>query len=76
MRRFVPPNITSTTLKKMKADGVPDEIAQRIWQKKILWLIGMHPEDLPKVFEFIDASFDFIFIFTDYMCCCYCCCCF
>ena len=58
----MPPNITSTTLKKMKADGVPDEIAQRIWQKKILWLIGMHPEDLPKVCLFIDASTDFLII--------------
>jgi hypothetical protein len=49
MRGLIPPNITRTTLKQMRKEGVPRKIAERIWEKKILWLICMHEHDLPKV---------------------------
>ena len=49
MRQFVPPNVTKTSLKAMIALGIPSDVAERIWNKKILWFICMHPEDLPKV---------------------------
>jgi hypothetical protein len=55
MRAFVPNNISSTTLRAMIADGVPPELAQRIWDKKILWLICMHPLDLPRVSPFFPS---------------------
>lgn len=49
MRELVPPNITKTSLKAMIALGIPSDVAERIWNKKILWFICMHPEDLPKI---------------------------
>lgn len=49
MRHFIPPSIARTDLRKMLADGVPQKIADRVWSKKALWLLCMHPTDIPKV---------------------------
>lgn len=49
MRTLVAPNIARSTLPRIIAEGVPQPIAQRIWENKILWLLCMHPSDLPKV---------------------------
>jgi hypothetical protein len=49
MRGFVSPNITRTTLKAMIAEGLPPGIANRIWSKRVLWLLCVHPTDLPKI---------------------------
>lgn len=49
MRHFVPPSIARTDLRSMVADGVPQKIADRVWSKKALWLLCMHPTDIPKV---------------------------
>jgi hypothetical protein len=49
MRRLIPPNIARTTLQKMLSDGVPKGVADRVWNKKVLWLLCMHSADIPKV---------------------------
>lgn len=49
MRYLIPPNIARTDLRRMLADGVPQKIADRVWRKKALWLLCMHPSDVPKV---------------------------
>lgn len=49
MRYLIPPNIARTDLRRMLADGVPQKIADRVWRKKALWLLCMHPSDIPKV---------------------------
>jgi hypothetical protein len=49
MRALIPPNIARSDLKKMLTDGVPREVADRVWSKKVLWLLCMHPADIPKV---------------------------
>ena len=49
MRALIPPNIAKTDLKTMIADGVPRKVARHIWERKALWLICMHPSDVPRV---------------------------
>lgn len=49
MRSLVPPNIAESSLKAIRADGLPDDAAERIWHKKILWLVSMHPDDMLKI---------------------------
>jgi hypothetical protein len=49
MRSLIPPNVSSTTLAQMLADGLPKTIANRIWTKKSLWIINTHPDDTKKV---------------------------
>lgn len=49
MRSLIPPNVGSTSVSQMMADGVPKSIANRIWTKKSLWIINTHPDDTKKV---------------------------
>lgn len=49
MRGLVPSNIANTSLPEMRKHGIPKDAAERIWNKKILWLICMHPNDIPKI---------------------------
>jgi len=49
MRALIPPNISKTDLKTMIADGVPRRVARHIWERKALWLICMHPSDVPRI---------------------------
>ena len=49
MRQLIPPNIARTDMRKVLSDGVPKKIADRLWNKKALWLLCMHPSDIPKV---------------------------
>jgi len=49
MRGLIPNNIANTSLPEMRRHGVPKDAAERIWNKKILWLICMHPNDIPKI---------------------------
>ena len=49
MRSLIPPNITKSSLKNLLADGMPRPLAKHIWETKILWLLCMHPQDLPKI---------------------------
>ena len=49
MRALIPPNIAKTDLKTMIADGVPRKVARHIWERKALWLICMHPSDVPRI---------------------------
>jgi hypothetical protein len=46
---LIPPNITRTDFRKMKALNLPETILTRIWHTKILWLICMHKDDVLKV---------------------------
>ena len=49
MRSYIPTNISHYSMKSMVKDGIPSDLAARIWEKRILWLICMHPLDLPKI---------------------------
>lgn len=49
MRGLIPNNIANTSLPDMRRAGIPKDAAERIWNKKILWLICMHPNDIPKI---------------------------
>ena len=49
MRQIIPIDVYKSNLTMLLEQGVPQPIAERIWNKKILWLIVMHPEDISKV---------------------------
>ena len=49
MRYLIPPNIARTDMRKLLSDGIPKKVADRVWNKKALWLLCMHPADIPKV---------------------------
>lgn len=49
MREFIPLDIYKMDLKKLIQRGLPEEIAHRIWDIKILWLICTHPDDIAKI---------------------------
>lgn len=49
MRRFVPPDIAKSSVKRMVQEGLPEKIAQRLWKCRSLWLICMAKEDICKV---------------------------
>ena len=50
MREFVPLNIHKTNLQTLiQKRGMPEDLAHRVWNTKILWLICMHSEDIYKV---------------------------
>jgi hypothetical protein len=66
MRGYVPPNIARTSLKAMIAEGLPPAIANRVWSKRVLWLITMHPSDLPKVFHITMNRHDALFLIRLY----------
>jgi hypothetical protein len=49
MRAVIPPDVTQTNVNKMIEEGVPKVIANRIWNKKALWLICMHADDIKRI---------------------------
>jgi hypothetical protein len=53
MRCCIPAQIMRTNYSTLRGEfekaGLSDELADRIWNTKILWLICMHPDDLQKV---------------------------
>ena len=49
MRRFVPPDITRSSVAKMVGEGLPDAIAQRLWRCRSLWLVCLATEDIAKI---------------------------
>ena len=49
MREYVPVDVHVSNLKSIIAQGLPEAIANRIWETKILWLICMHKDDIYKV---------------------------
>ena len=51
MRQFIPLDIYRITFEQLLAYGLPEPIAERIWNNRILWLIVMHPDDIAKVGE-------------------------
>eukprot|EP00603_Paraphysomonas_imperforata_P002902 CAMPEP_0114428252 /NCGR_PEP_ID=MMETSP0103-20121206/8824_1 /TAXON_ID=37642 ORGANISM="Paraphysomonas imperforata, Strain PA2" /NCGR_SAMPLE_ID=MMETSP0103 /ASSEMBLY_ACC=CAM_ASM_000201 /LENGTH=887 /DNA_ID=CAMNT_0001597451 /DNA_START=65 /DNA_END=2728 /DNA_ORIENTATION=+ len=49
MRGIIPPFIGTINLKALLDTGLPKAVAERIWSKRSLWLIIMHPDDIHKV---------------------------
>ena len=49
MRRFVPPDITRSSVSKMVGEGLPEAIAQRLWRCRSLWLVCLAAEDIAKI---------------------------
>lgn len=49
MRMIIPNDVTQTNVNKMIEEGVPKVIANRIWNKKALWLICMHADDIKRI---------------------------
>jgi hypothetical protein len=49
MRRLIPLNISQLSVAMMVRLGLPDPLAKRLWEKKTLWLIVMHQDDISKV---------------------------
>merc|ERR1711871_625874 len=49
MRKMIPLNISQLSVAKAVALGLPETIAKRFWDKKTLWLIVMHSEDIQKI---------------------------
>lgn len=56
MRGIIPVDITRSSYSKLlsvysECNSIdhPEELAERIWNTKILWLICMHPDDIQKV---------------------------
>lgn len=49
MRGMIPPFIGTMNLHTLMETGLPKAVAERIWSKRSLWLIIMHPDDIRKV---------------------------
>mmetsp|Transcript_12262 Transcript_12262/g.18578 ORF Transcript_12262/g.18578 Transcript_12262/m.18578 type:complete len:1713 (+) Transcript_12262:153-5291(+) len=49
MRRLVPPDVQQTSVQKMMQEGLPKSIAARVWTKKALWFVRMHPDDIKRI---------------------------
>eukprot|EP01038_Epipyxis_sp_PR26KG_P006360 gene6360-8760_t len=49
MREIIPLDIYKSTLPSLISYGLPETIANRIWNNKILWLICMHQDDISKL---------------------------
>jgi hypothetical protein len=50
-KTYVPPDIWSTSLAALKKRGLTDPQANRIWQKKALWLTRMDQAVIQKMHE-------------------------
>lgn len=49
MRELIPPDVARSSVGAMIGQGLPEEIAQRLWKCRSLWLVVMAPEDIAKV---------------------------
>jgi hypothetical protein len=49
MRRIVPTNVNCLSIDAMRELNIPLPVAKRLFEKKALWLIVMHREDIAKV---------------------------
>lgn len=50
MRGLIPPDVKDVSKKNLvEVKGLPKELAKRIWDKKILWLVRQHPDDIATV---------------------------
>ena len=49
MRTLIPPDILQSSVTSMMEDGLPKTIANRVWSKRVLWLLRMHPDDIKKI---------------------------
>ena len=50
-RRFLPPNIWTTTFKDFKraAFHLPEKLVKHLWENKILWWTRLHPRYIAKI---------------------------
>lgn len=49
MRGYIPPNITNVGKKDLLAMGVPQDIVERVFSKKVLWIVRKDPRDVAKL---------------------------
>ena len=49
VRGIIPPDIFKISKAKLAELGVPKELCQRIFNKRILWLVRMSPESISKI---------------------------
>ena len=49
MRGIVPVDVRQISSATMQEQGLPKKVAQRIWQKKILWFVCSHTEDIARI---------------------------
>mmetsp|Transcript_11369 Transcript_11369/g.15551 ORF Transcript_11369/g.15551 Transcript_11369/m.15551 type:complete len:584 (+) Transcript_11369:306-2057(+) len=49
MRKLVPPDIRSASLKDLEEKGLPQGVVRRLWTKKATWLCRFHPDDIAKL---------------------------
>jgi len=49
MRSLVPIDIWDTTVGSLKNRGIPLPLVKRLWDRRALWLLVMHPEDITKL---------------------------
>lgn len=51
MRGLVPEDIKECSLVELQTRGLPKSFAKRLWDKKALWLLRMHPDDIKKLHQ-------------------------
>lgn len=49
MRGYIPPNITKVGKTDLLTMGVPQDIVERVFSKKILWTVRKDPRDIAKL---------------------------
>ena len=67
MREFIPVDIHKSNLKQLIMQGLPQPLAVRIWQTKILWLICMHKDDIYKVYLYVSHVYILYYIYALYV---------
>jgi hypothetical protein len=51
MRGLIPPDIKECSLVELQERGLPKSLAKRLWDKKALWLLRMHIDDIKKLHQ-------------------------
>jgi hypothetical protein len=51
LRGLIPPDIKDCSLVELQQRGLPKALAKRLWDKKALWLLRMHPDDMRKLHQ-------------------------
>ena len=64
MRKIIPVDISKLSVPMMIKMNIPPPVARRLWEKKTLWLIVMHKDDISKVRLLISYIF-FCIIYYD-----------
>ena len=57
MRKIIPVDISKLSVPMMIKMNIPPAVARRLWEKKTLWLIVMHKDDISKVSQLVSHTF-------------------